>query len=153
MKPHSKWHRVLVIYYGGVQTLHLLALAYEALTYMRTSQIVLLAPPPAGGWSAPLESTLLILGALDAMLILASIPFVWGTLRGKDWGRRLGALVLTAFSLTALAFAVVTLPSGVWLQRPVYLIEALLFAPIGLLAALHLRWLTRPAHSLPDAAE
>lgn len=153
MVPHSKTHRGLVIYYGGIQALHLLALAYEALTYLRTSQIVLLAPPPAGGWSAPVESTLLILGSLDALLILASIPFVWGTLREKDWGLRLGALVLTAFSLTALAFAVVTLPSGVWLQQPAYLVEALLFAPIGLLAALHLRWLTRPEHSSSGAAE
>jgi hypothetical protein len=151
MQPESKLHRGLVIYYGAVQSAHLISLAWEASNYARTGRFALLAPPPTAGWPIGPERILLLLGTIDALLILASIPFVWGTLRGRSWAARLGAFILTAFSLTALAFAAVTLPSGVWLQSPSYIVEAILFIPIGLLVLIHLRRLTKPLQNgAPD---
>lgn len=140
MEPQGKLHRTLVVYYAIVQSAHLVSLAWQAVAYSRTGRFSLLAPAQAAGWSIGSERALLVLGTLDALLILASVPFVWGTLSRRRWALRLGTFILTAFSLTALAFAIVTLPSGAWLQWPVYSIETILFAPIGLLAARHLRW-------------
>lgn len=141
----SKRHRALVVYYGVVQTAHLIALIWEGLNYLRTSHLVLLAPPPPGGWSPSTLSILLVLGTLDGILILASAPFVWGTLKRRPWRFKLGGVILSAFTLTALAFALVTYPTGVWYLEVVYPVEVLLFMPIGFLAQLHLRWLIRGA--------
>lgn len=141
MKRDGVLHRGMALYYAGVQAAHLVALVWEGLNYLQRSELILLAPPPAGGWTPRQESILLLLGALDALIILSSIPFLVRTMTRKPGRFHLGAVVLGAFSLTALVFGVVTWPTGVWTTHPVYLLEGALYIPIGVLLVLHLRWL------------
>lgn len=136
----ARLYRALVIYYALVQIVHLISIGWEGAHYLRTGSLALLAPPPAAGWSGPAMAALLAMGLADAILVLASLAFAWGVLRDRAWSRPLGAVVLLAFMATALAFAVVTLPTGVWSVHRVYLIEGVLFLPIAALALVHLGW-------------
>lgn len=137
-RSRAALYRGLVIYYGLVQSVHLASIGWDGANYLETGRLTLLAPPPPGGWPGTALAALLAMGLADSLIILASLAFVWGTLKGRPWSRGLGTAVLSGFMVTALAFAVVTLPSGVWGLHAVYWVEGLLFVPIAVLTLLHL---------------
>lgn len=131
----------LVRYYGAVQVVHFMALLVESWHWTRSGVPAILAPPPAAGWSDQALYLLLGTGVADGIVVPFSVLFAWGWLRGKRWAGWLGALTLGASVFSAIIFGVGTVPTGVWAERVAYTIEAVLFAPIGLLFILYIRHL------------
>lgn len=133
----------LVGYFGLVQALHTFALAWEASGLLSGRGLSILAPAPAAGWPPASLAALIAMGAVDTLVAPASLIFVWGWFRRTRWSGWLGAVVLAAVLLSALAFAIVTIPSGVWGVHFAYTLEAILFVPIVGLAILYANGLLR----------
>ncbi|MGA9531693.1 MAG: hypothetical protein WBR18_03160 [Anaerolineales bacterium] len=122
---------------------HSSTLVWEGGALAAGGELGVLAPAPTGGWPAATVAALILLGALDAVIAPVSLVFVWGWFRRANWSGWLGSAVLATVMLSAIAFAAVTVPSGVWRLQPAYTIEAILFAPIAVLVILYFRWLLR----------
>jgi hypothetical protein len=131
----SKQLKVLIAYYGILQSLHLL-------TLIRAGYIMLLqgepAPfpilPPPGGWEEQTMPFMIGLAGMDVLGIILGIYYSFKTLFKKEHKPLLGILSITIFISGAVVFAAGTYPSGAWTAHHLsYWIMVILFAPVPFL--------------------
>jgi len=122
--------QVAILYYGVLQSLHLLILLRAGILLLTTSTIPFPILPPSNGWQAQTWPFLLGLAGMDVIGILLGIIFA---VRSKLKGvvdQKLGLISLTIFFSGAIIFAAGTFPSGAWAQHPIaYWGMAFLFFP------------------------
>ncbi len=141
-KPDSSLAKVLVVYYGFIQALHLITIGRASVVLQTTGEMTFPAPPPAGGWSPQAEYFFVGVGAIDALNAVIALVFVYGFLKGARWRGWLGTLTLTIAVYSALLFAFATIPTGAWTFRPVeYSIIVVAFAPVLILIMAFGYWL------------
>lgn len=133
MKPtESLLPRFALLYLGALECIHMVMILFSGAHLLRSGEIAILAPPPTGGWQEGAARFLLGLGAIDFLVAVAALIFVWSALRGKPWHMPLGNAVLTAVAYSGLLFAIGTLPTGAWSQSPwTYWGMVVLYTPIG----------------------
>jgi hypothetical protein len=133
-QDNPKWAKILIGYYGLLQTLHLMVL-------IRAGAILLLeggSPfpilPPPGGWTQQTMHFLVGLGITDSVGILLGMIFAVQFLTKRRFNRRLGVISLTTFITGAIVFAIGTLVNGAWAAHPLaYGSMAILFLPVPFL--------------------
>ena len=127
----------LIIYYGLLQTLHLLTLAYAGLMIAGGDPAPFPILPPPGGWVDQTMPFLFGLAGTDLIGILLGILFAYRAVIKKVFNSRLALLSLTIFITGAIVFGAGTFPSGAWAAHPVaYWIMVVLFLPSVLLYVL-----------------
>lgn len=126
--------KILILYYGILQTLHLLVLIRAGSILLLTDNFPFPILPPPGGWDNQAIHFMLGLGFTDTISILLGMLFSYQALFKNRFNRRLGVISLTSFFIGAVVFAFGTLPSGAWAAHPcAYGIMVILFLPsIGL---------------------
>ena len=130
----SFFFRLLTGYYGFLQAVHLLILAYGLIVYIQSGTIGFPAPPPEVGWTGQAEAFLLGNGALDSIIGVAAILFVIGFFRQREWSQALGLVCLTASLCSGGFFVIGTLASGAWRVHPAnYAGLVLVFTPVVML--------------------
>ncbi len=112
------YRNILIGYYAVVQLVHFACLLLEFSHILRGLPFTILAPAPQGGWSDLRWIMLVILGNLDAIIIMLSVVFVWGYFKRRPESLRFGYFLLTTFLVTALLYLLVTLPGGAWNEHP-----------------------------------
>jgi len=134
MNPKNRFDVILIIYYGLIQTAHLVALVWSFVLFQKSGELTLLAWPPAGGWSEQARHFLITVGTVDAVNVLLSLLFVYGYFSGKRWWFWLGVTALTISMMEALIYTPGTLVSGAWSQHfAEYALLVVLYVPIVLL--------------------
>ena len=129
--PDGTLARILVIYYGFIQSLHLIAIGRATVVLETSGELTFPAPPPAGGWSEQASHFFVGVGAIDALNAVIALVFVYGFFRRARWRGWLGTLSLTVVAYSALLFALATIPTGAWAHRPVeYAIIVIAFVPV-----------------------
>ena len=122
--------RPLILYYGLLQTLHLLTLARAGLLILLGAPAPFPILPPPGGWTDQAMAFLYGLAFTDVIGILLGIRFAAKMISQKELDRTLGILSLTIFITGAIGFAAGTIPSGAWAAHPAaYGAMMVLFAP------------------------
>ena len=122
--------RFLTAYYGVLQSLHLLTLAYAGLQILQGDPAPFPILPPHIGWTDQTMAFLYGLAGTDVVGILLGIFFATRAILKKDYKPRLGILSLTIFITGAIVFGAGTLPSGAWAAHPVaYWAMVVLFLP------------------------
>ena len=124
--------RALILYYGILQSVHLLALLRAGYLFIQLNTIPFPAPPPAGGWAPQAIPFLIGMGIVDAVAIILALIFasMWVTRRQVQ--TRLGLISLTIAGASAAIFAIGTFASGAWAAHPLaYGIMVILFAPLA----------------------
>ncbi len=140
--PNSTLAKVLVAYYGFIQTLHLIAIGRASIVLQTSGEMTFPAPPPAGGWSPQAENFFIGVGAIDALNAILALIFVYGFFKGARWRTWLGTLTLTISAYSALLFAFATIPTDGWTYRTVeYLVIVVAFAPVLILIVFFGYWL------------
>ncbi len=120
----------LIVYYGVLQTLHLLTLARAGLLILSGDPAPFPILPPPEGWSAQAMAFLYGLAGVDVIGIILGIRFAVQNTIQQRFNPRLGIVSLTVFISGAVVFAAGTFPSGAWAAHPAsYLIMVALFAP------------------------
>lgn len=126
--------KILVYWHGSIQVLHFGALIHATFIYWTQHIIVFPAPPPPQGWSEQSMLFLLALGITDSLLIILSLIFVFGFQTQKNWYPSIGFCASGGSIITALVFALGTIPAGAWQAHPFsYALITLLFLPFVLL--------------------
>lgn len=127
----------LIIYYGLLQTLHLLTLARAGILILQGDPAPFPILPPPDGWSDQAMAFLYGLAGTDVIGILLGIVFAYRAAVKKQFTRRLGILSLTIFITGAIVFGAGTFPSGAWTAHPgAYWIMVALFLPAVILYTL-----------------
>lgn len=130
-KHKSKFIRLLIGYYGLLQSLHLLTLIRAGILLLsgaNKSPFPILPPP--GGWGEQTLPFMFGLGGMDVVGILLGVGFTYLALFKGKFIRRLGILSLTIFITGAIVFGAGTYPSGAWTAHPIaYWIMVALFSP------------------------
>jgi hypothetical protein len=126
--------RLLTLYYGVLQSLHLLTLARAGLLILQGVAYPFPILPPPWGWETQSMAFLFGLAGMDMIGILLGIVFAGRFLLKGKMHRLLGILSLTIFITGAVVFAAGTFPSGAWEAHPIaYSVMVVLFAPTPLL--------------------
>ncbi len=134
MRENSKWKKVLISYYGILQTLHLLTLARAGWLILQGESYPFPILPPPEGWTQQSMAFLFGLAGTDVIGILLGIIFAGKFLINRKMNRLLGILSLTIFITGAVVFGAGTFPSGAWTVHPVaYGSMVVLFTPTLLL--------------------
>ncbi len=134
MSSNGQLFKILVYWFGSIQALHFGVLIRAAFIYQAQHIIIFPAPPPVDGWSEQAMFFLLALGITDSLLIVLSLIFVYGFLTGKIWYPLIGFCASGASIVTALVFALGTIPAGAWQAHPFsYAVITLIFLPFLLL--------------------
>lgn len=134
MRISKGTEKVLIAWFGFVQSLHLLALVRALIIYTKTAQLPFPALPPSQGWSPQAEHFLVGNGIIDAVNIILSLIFVYGYCKSKPWALKTGLISLTVLLYSALIFGYATINAGAWSAHPfAYCTMALLYTPIFLL--------------------
>lgn len=140
--------KLLIGYYGILQTLHLLVLIRVGVVLLLTESFPFPILPPPGGWESQAINFMLGLGTTDLVGILLGMAFAYLALFKGKFKRRLGVISLTIFITGAVVFAFGTLPSGAWAVHPLpYGIMVILFLPLTFLYSWLLRSNLRPKSS------
>ena len=140
--PNSTLAKILVGYYGFIQTLHLIAIGRATVLLGQTGALSFPAPPPPGGWDEHARYFFVGVGAIDALNVLIALVFVYGFFTCAPWRGWVGTLTLTVSLYSAILFAFATIPSGAWTYRPVeYLVIVLAYLPVVVLMVLFAAWL------------
>ena len=120
----------MIVYYGILQSLHLLALIRAGILLGMGQAAPFPILPPADGWDAQSMPFLIGLGTTDAVGIIMGIVFALQLLIKGIYNRILGILSLTIFITGAIVFGFGTFPSGAWGLHPVaYWVMVVLFTP------------------------
>jgi hypothetical protein len=134
MKKNGTTPRVLIAYYGLLQTLHLLVLIRAGIILLQGSESPFPILPPPGGWQEQSMGFMFGLAGMDVLGILLGIFFSYQTIIKKQFMPILGILSLTIFITGAVVFGAGTFPSGAWTVNPfAYWIMVALFVPSPLL--------------------
>jgi len=132
--------RTLILYYGILQSLHLLTLARAGLLILQGIDFPFPILPPPVGWEEQSIAFLFGLAGMDVIGIILAIIFTLKMLTSEKINRILGVLSLTIFISGAVVFAAGTFPSGAWGAHPVaYGAMVVLFTPTVLLFILLLQ--------------
>jgi hypothetical protein len=127
----SRGFHWLVAYYGLLQMVHLIVLAFGLVYYLRRGTIGFPAPAPPAGWSDQAEVFLLGNGFLDAIIAVAALVYVIAYFKKIPWSRFLGISCLTASLCSGIFFVSGTVLSGAWNAHPVnYIALFLVFTPM-----------------------
>jgi hypothetical protein len=136
---YARLERLLVNYYGVLQSLHILALVVSGLWWFQNGDLGVLALPPQGGWSAQSVHFLAATGMFDLVIAACAIFFVLRYREGRASAGILGAVALTGSVYSAVIYLYGTLRSGAWSAHLIaYSIIAAVFAPMVLLAVVFL---------------
>jgi hypothetical protein len=136
----------LILYYGVLQTLHLLTLARAGLLILSGEPAPFPILPPPEDWSAQAMAFLYGLAGVDVIGIVLGILFAIQNTFHQHFNPRLGIVSLTVFISGAVVFAAGTFPGGAWFTHPApYLIMVALFAPAVVLYFLLLGSSNNPA--------
>jgi hypothetical protein len=108
----------LSLYYGGLQTLHLVVLAFGLFQFLRSGTIGFPAPPPPSGWSRQASAFLMGNGAMDAVIALLGLAYLYSFLAGREGSRKLGLISVTGAICSAIFFGFGTIFSGAWETHP-----------------------------------
>lgn len=130
----SKQLKVLIAYYGILQSLHLLTLIRAGYMLLQGEPAPFPILPPPGGWEEQTMPFMIGLAGMDFLGIILGIYYSFKTLFKKEHKPLLGILSLTIFISGAVVFAAGTYPSGAWTAHPLsYWIMVILFAPVPFL--------------------
>jgi len=130
MKQRGRWMRILVLYYGILQSLHLLTLARAGLLILQDVVYPFPILPPPEGWNQQSMAFLFGLAGTDVVGIFLGIIFAGKLILKGKLNRTLGILSLTIFITGAVVFGAGTFPSGAWAAHPVaYGVMVVLFVP------------------------
>lgn len=139
-RPDYTLRKGLVIYYGGLQTLHFLVLLHAGFVYF-TAGIIGVPAPAITTWSTDAQAFLVGTGVIDFLMIPFTWAFVWAMITRQPRELFLETIALTGSLYSAGLFFLGTWPSGAWLAHPLnYGLLALLFAPVTILTILDLRF-------------
>lgn len=114
----KRTEKALVVWFGIVQSLHLVVLARALVIFSRTAELPFPALPPPQGWSPQAEHFLIGNGIIDAVNIFLSLIFVYGFFKSKPWTLKTGLISLTILLYSALIFAYGTIKAGAWSAHP-----------------------------------
>jgi hypothetical protein len=136
MKKNNHTMKRLTLYYGILQSLHLLTLARAGLLIIQGDFSPFPIPSAPGGWTDQALNFMFGLAGMDVIGIALGIVFALRFLKHGAMNRTLGLLSLIIFISGAIIFAVGTFFSGAWSAHPIaYGAMAVLFAPCILLFA------------------
>jgi hypothetical protein len=123
--------QTLILYYGILQSVHLLALLRAGYLFSRLNRMPFPAPPPAGGWTPQAVPFLIGMGLVDGFAIILALIFAYTWVTRRQVLTRLGLISLTIAGASAAIFAIGTFASGAWAAHPLaYGIMVILFAPL-----------------------
>jgi hypothetical protein len=130
MLKRKRIPHILILYYGILQTLHLIILLRAGILLLTTTRIPFPVLPPSSGWQVQTWPFLLGLAGMDVISILLGIIFA-GRSQFKDVvDQKLGLISLTIFISGAMVFGAGTFLSGAWSHHPIaYGSMAFLFIP------------------------
>jgi len=127
----SKQLKVLIAYYGILQSLHLLVLIRAGYMLLQGEPAPFPILPPPGGWQEQSIPFMFGLAGMDVIGIILGIYYSFKTLFKREHIPGLGILSLTIFISGAVVFAAGTYPSGAWAAHPLsYWSMVILFAPV-----------------------
>ena len=133
---HTRVGKLLVVYYGMLQMLHIIMLVRAAVVFARSDSIGFPALPPTGGWTLQAQHFLIATGLVDALNVGLALLFVYGVFRNKYWSLRLGLVTLTITLYSAVVFVYGTFMSNAWQANPLgYGLVAVIFFPALILTA------------------
>ncbi len=154
MQPRTRFLRLLTIYYGLLQSVHLVVLGYGMTVYLQHQVIGFPAPPPSIPWQRQAINFSLGNGMLDAVVAVAGLFYVFGFLQGKNWGRVLGLVCVTASLSSGVFFVIGTALSGAWVADPLhYSGLVLIFSPLVPLFFLLFRDLLHHSSQAPSMSD
>lgn len=123
--------RALTLYYGLLQSVHLLALLRAGIIFNRTRKLPFPVPPPAEDWDSQTIPFLIAMGLVDGTAIIMALIFSYSAVLGGRMLPQLGIISLTAASASAAIFAIGTYANGAWSAHPrAYGLMVVLFAPL-----------------------
>lgn len=130
----SKQLKVLIAYYGILQSLHLLVLIRAGYMLLQGEPAPFPILPPPGGWEEQTMPFMLGLAGMDVLGIFLGIFYSYQTISISKHHRLLGIISLTIFISGAIIFAAGTFPSGAWASHPfAYGAMVTLFTPVPIL--------------------
>ncbi|MCF7822681.1 MAG: hypothetical protein K9N35_00770 [Candidatus Marinimicrobia bacterium] len=130
MRSTGRLLKILIYWFGLIQVLHLMVLIRAGFIYLNQHTIVFPAAPPVLGWTDQSMHFLLAMGIVDSLIIVCSLIAVFGFQTGKSWFPLSGLCASGASIVTALVFALGTIPSTAWQANPwAYAIISILFVP------------------------
>jgi hypothetical protein len=128
---NSKQLKFLIVYYGMLQSLHLLVLIRAGFLLLQGETAPFPILPPPSGWQEQTMPFMFGLAGMDILGIILGIYYSFQTLFKKEHKPLLGILSLTIFISGAVVFAAGTYPSGAWTAHPLsYWSMVILFAPV-----------------------
>lgn len=133
-QEHPKWTKILIAYYGLLQSVHLWVLIRAGAILMVENQHPFPILPPPGGWSPQTMPFLVGLGITDSVGILLGVVFAYQFFANRRLNRRMGVISLTIFITGAIVFGIGTVFAGAWAAHPLaYSVMAVLFIPTPVL--------------------
>jgi hypothetical protein len=140
MSENPRWVNNLIMYYGCLQSLHLLVLIRAGALLLFEGRYPFPVLPPPGGWDNQMLPFFIGLGITDSVGILLGIVFAGQSIFKVRLNRRLGVISLTIFISGAIVFGIGTVFSTAWAAHPfAYGLMAVLFLPVPVLYT----WLLR----------
>ena len=131
MLEKTRVERLLVNYYGVLQSLHLVALAVSGFWLLRAGDLGALALPPQGGWTEQAMHLLIATGLFDGLVAIGAVYFALHYRMDDPRSDVLGSATITGSLYSAAIYIYGTLRSGAVAEHPViYGLVGLVFAPI-----------------------
>ncbi|MFO8035190.1 MAG: hypothetical protein R6U57_00970 [Anaerolineales bacterium] len=123
--------RTLTIYYGLLQSAHLLTLLRAGIIFNRTRKLPFPVPPPAKGWDSQTIPFLIAMGLVDGTAFIMALIFSYSAVLGGWMMPQLGIISLTVAGASAALFAIGIFANRAWSAHPrAYGIMVVLFAPL-----------------------
>ena len=134
MKKTGTPPKILIAYYGLLQSLHLLVLLRAGIILLQGGDAPFPILPPPDGWQEQSTAFMFGLAGMDILGIILGIFFSYQTIFKNHFKPMVGILSLTIFISGAVVFGAGTFPSGAWTVNPLsYWIMVALFLPSPLL--------------------